>query len=369
MTANAVHLHPDATRAESADFTLDSEEVEKGRRAVEGYLASRKTGDARELAEEALHNLALLFTGGLCDAFEFPWQQVRAYHIAAALAMLKQTGAPARIEAMRFERNSGWKYRVAPEVFSAREIQSLRVRLRRVLHMCHELGFLTVEELERVIKLPKVQGKRSARGRPLSDGEYRALVAVCDADPSPEGARDALAFCLAYRGGLQLNELVALALEDLGYDAKRDRVTVRVKPGKKGRGRTIPLHNVTLVALEDWLEWRGRDEGPLLCPVCKNGNPELRRLTASAVRQRCHERAAEAGLEVFSLNDLARGFRSPQLVSEPNRSKTSSRQKSKAWSVGASVLYAGEPTAARGGAQREERPAETVQFPHLNRGR
>ena len=47
MTANAVHLQPDATHAESADFILDSEEVEKGRLAVEGYLASRKTGEAR----------------------------------------------------------------------------------------------------------------------------------------------------------------------------------------------------------------------------------------------------------------------------------------------------------------------------------
>jgi len=369
MTANAVHLHPDATHTESADFILDSEEVEKGRRAVEGYLASRKTGDARELAEEALHNLALLFTGGLCDAFEFPWQQVRAYHIAAALAMLKQEGAPARIEAMRFERNSGWKYRVAPEVFSAREIQSLRVRLRRVLHVCHELGFLTAEELERAVELPKVRGKRSTRGRALSDGEYRALAAVCSVDSSAESARDALAFSLAYRGGLQLKELVALSLEDLGYDAKRERVTVRVKPGKIEKGRTIPLRNVTLVALEDWLEWRGRDEGPLLCPVSKNGAPELRRLTVSAARQLCHERAAGAGLEVFSLNDLARGSRSPQLVSESSRSKASSPQKSKAWSVGASVLYAGEPTAARAGAPREERPAETVQFPHLDRSR
>jgi site-specific recombinase XerD len=367
MTANAVHLQPDATHVESADFILDSEEVEKGRRAVAGYLASRKTGEARELAEEALHNLALLFTGGLCDAFEFPWQQVRAYHIAAALAMLKQAGAPARIETMRFERNSGWKYRVAPEAFSSREIQSLRVRLRRVLHMCHELGFLTSEELERVVTLPKARGKRSARGRALSDSEYRALVAVCGADSTAEGARDALTFCLAYRGGLQLNELAALSLEDLGYDAKRDRVTVHVRSGKKGRGRTIPLHNATLVALEDWLEWRGRDEGPLLCPVSKNGVAELRRLTASAMRQCCDTRAAEAGLEIFSVNDLARASRSPQLVSKSSASKTSSRQKSKAWSVGASVLYAGEPTAARGEAQRDERPAETVQFPHLSR--
>ena len=105
MTANAVHLQPDVQPdeavAESADFILDAEEVAKGRCAVESYLASLRSVEARGVAEEGLNSLALLFTDGLCNAYEFPWQQLRTYHVAAGLAMLKPEGVPARIEAMR----------------------------------------------------------------------------------------------------------------------------------------------------------------------------------------------------------------------------------------------------------------------------
>jgi hypothetical protein len=178
-------------------------------------------------------------------------------------------------------------------------------------------------------------------------------------------------FCLAYQGGVKLVELAAISLDDLGYDSKQDRVTVCLKATKKARGRIIALHNVALIALEDWLEWRGRNDGPLLCQVRRDATVETGRLSVTAVRQCCAKRAGEAGLEVFSLNDLARNTTSPQLVKKAARSKNSSGRSGKAWSLGASVLYAGEAATVdedrEEGEHRRARRTETVQFPYLTR--
>ena len=90
MATDAVYLGDDPLAGESADFILEPNEVAMGAKAVESYLETLKPGDGRRSAEDALHTLALLFTEGVCDAYEFPWHQVKAYHGAAALHLLKE---------------------------------------------------------------------------------------------------------------------------------------------------------------------------------------------------------------------------------------------------------------------------------------
>ncbi len=291
---------------ERADFILDPREVEMGAEAVASYLASLKEGDGRRSAEDALQTLALLFTDGVCDAREFPWQQVKAYHGAAAINILRETGTPARLETLRFHRDPTRKYRQVPESYAPKHVQKLRNSLRRVLGECHKLGFLTVEERDHAIQLPKAEGKRPVRGRILTASEFRALTSACNLKPQPQGPRDCLILSLGYQGGLRVNEMVALGLEDMKYDNRRGQVTVYVKGTKDTRGRTVPLQNGALIALEDWLEARGDQDGSLLCPVRKGGKVEIRRMTATAIRLCCARRAEEAGVESFSPNDLRR---------------------------------------------------------------
>ena len=100
--------------------------------------------------------------------------------------------------------------------------------------------------------------------------------------------------------------MAALTLKDMKYDGRRGQVTVYVKGTKDTRGRTVPLQNGALIALEDWLEARGDQDGPLLCPVRKGGKVERRRMTATAIRLCCNKRAEQAGVEPFSPNDLRR---------------------------------------------------------------
>jgi len=175
-----------------------------------------------------------------------------------------------------------------------------------VLGECHKLGFLTAEEREAAIEIPKADGKRSSRGRILSASEFRALTSACGIDTTPQGPRDSLILSLGYQGGLWVNEMVALTLKDMKYDSRRAQVTVYVKGTQASRGRTVPLQNGALIAVEDWLAARGDQDGALLCPVRKGGGVEVRRMTATAVRQGCLKRAAEAGVAPFSPNDLRR---------------------------------------------------------------
>jgi integrase len=306
MATDAVYLGDERLAGESADFILDAEEVARGAQAVRSYLESLKPGDGRRSAEDALQTLALLFTDGVCEAHEFPWQQVKAYHGAAAINILREEGTPARLESLRFNRDPTRKYRQVPPAYAGKHVQKLRNSLRRVLIECHKLGFLSAEERAAAIEIPRADGKRSARGRILSASEFRALTSACEVGPRYQGPRDALMLSLGYQGGLRVNEICALTLKDMKYDSRRGQVTVYVKGSKDSRGRTVPLHNGALIALEDWLEARGDQDGPLLCPVRKGGKVEVRRMTASAVCQCCNRRAEEAGVAPFSPNDLRR---------------------------------------------------------------
>ena len=319
MSSAAVHLNvrpkEDPLAGEAADFILEPEQVEQGSQAVSRYLNSLKPGDGRRSAEDALQSLALLFSDGACETHQFPWQQVKAYHGAAAINILKQQGTPARLEALRFERDTSRKYRQVPPSYSPQHVQKLRNSLRRVLTCCHQLGFLSDEELAQAIQLPKAGDGRPSRGRMLTASEYRALTSACELDKRIRGCRDSLILSLGYQGGLWVNEIVSLAVKDLKYDTRRGQVTVYVKGGVKSgvkggkdkRGRTVPLRNGVLIALEDWLAGRGDAEGPLLCPIRKgSARVEIRRLTAAAIRQVCLKRAEAAGVQPFSPNDLRR---------------------------------------------------------------
>lgn len=359
MANDAVYPGDERLAGESADFILDPEEVDRGATAVQSYLETLKPGDGRRSAEDALQTLALLFTDGVCDAHEFPWQQVKAYHGAAALNILKEEGTPAMLESLRFNRDPTRKYRQVPTRYSAKHVQKLRNSLRRVLTACYKLGYLSSEERDAAINIPKADGKVSARGRILGASEYRALTSACNVAGGPQGCRDSLVLSLGYQGGLRVNEMVALTLKDMKYDNRRGQVTVYVKGTKDSRGRTVPLQNGALIALEDWLEARGDQDGPLLCPVRKGGKVEVRRLTATAIRQCCNKRSEEAGVAPFSPNDLRRSAVAARTDGRARRAREAAEAAS---AVPASPLFAVGGDTGPGTVQREG-----VLFPYRSR--
>ena len=139
----------------------------------------------------------------------------------------------------------------------------------------------------------------------IEDGEFRALISVCELDASPAGLRDALLIRLGYQGGLRLSEMVALSIEDLKFDMETNSVTLNVRSSKGVEKRSVDIGNQALITIEDWLEECGDDSVALLRPI-RRGKLENGRMKGADVRLACERRAEQAGVELFSPQDLRR---------------------------------------------------------------
>jgi integrase len=334
VSADAYGVHHNSPTADSADFCLTPEEVAKGEQAAAAYIESLKAGEGRRSAEEALGTLATVISGGVCDDLRFPWHQVRAYHGALALSIVKGRGAPTQVELLRCRHDDTRRFQQVPESYPTKHLQRMRISLRRVMEECRNLGFIDDADLDQTLPRARSNGKtRAARERELIESEVRALLSTCDMDTTHAGCRDALMIGLAWGGGLKTVDLINLGMGSLDFDAKHGRMTIKFKsPGAK-RSRRVPLENDELIALEDWLEIRGRDDGPLFCPLGR-GRAEIKRMSAADVKKLCDERAEQAGVLPFAPNDLAK--------SSPHGSDSSRRRRngsSAAGSEDVSPLY------------------------------
>lgn len=313
VAADAMHLEsaPDAGR--KTDFSLAPTEVEKGERAASAYIGTLKTGESQKAAEEALDTLAAVISGGICERNSFPWHQVQSYHGALAFSILKEKGAPAHIEAMRCRADHTRKYQPVPETYPTKQVQKIRSSFKGVMGQCSTLGFLSDEDAQLMVSGPDALAAKAAQGskgakqeRTLVESEVLALKAACHLESSPKGPRDSLLLSLAFYGTLKTVDLIGLTMDHLKFDSRSGRAGILYKPAQAKRSKRISLSNDDLIALEDWLEARGREDGPLFCAVGRAEKIERKRMTAANVREICEQRASEAGVVAFAPNDLAR---------------------------------------------------------------
>ncbi|MFH1743446.1 MAG: site-specific integrase [bacterium] len=251
---------------------------------VNCYLSTLGSKDSRRSMVCALQTIAEIATGGRCDAFSLPWHRLKPQHTAAIRAQLAERYSPATTN-------------------------HALTALRSVLKQCWRLGLIDVETRSRCCDLPPVKGETLPRGRMLTTGEIRALFEACANDHTPAGRRDAAVIAVLAGGGLRRSELVSLDLSD--FNPEIGALTVRA--GKGGKGRISYATNGALYAVEEWLEVRGVEPGPLFCPVNKGRKITLRRMTSQSVYNAMQKRGAEADLQAFSPHDLRRTFASELL--------------------------------------------------------
>jgi hypothetical protein len=366
---------PRLSPQDDADFLLHPVELARGRRAAENYLSSFRSDDNRKIAEEALETLATVISGGKCDSVEFPWQQVRPYHGAAALTILKAKGAPARIESIRCRNNTTRSYRVVPDAYPTRQVQKIQSTLTKVIAECCELGFVADGANENDAPSKAAAGKTAKRGkatsqakpvakkaaagtRLLGDGELRALAAASAACKDAEGCRDSVFFSLVYRG-LKIAEISGLTADSICFNNKTGACTIVAGPSQgASRGQKIELTNSELIGLEDWIDHRGDGKGPLLCTMGRGGKFEGKRLTTAVIKEICLVRAQKAKVAEFGPNDLSR---SAQALTDHRKAarRKANRLAKELPSTAEKVLF---ESPAASDANDE---AEAIQFPFL----
>jgi integrase len=231
---------------------------------------------------QALDTIAAVLTGGqgrVGVGGSLDWASLRYQHTQAVRARLAETYSPATVNKM----------------LSA---------MRGVLKEAWRLGLMSAEDYQRAADVQVVRNETLPKGRALTTGELSALLAACEGDAGPAGARDAAMLALLYGGGLRRSEIVALDLAD--YDRESGSLVIRRAKGNKDR--TAYATNGTADALADWLAVRGSEAGPLFVAVVKGGRVLSHRLTGQAVLYILAKRAKEAGVSAFSPHDMRRTF-------------------------------------------------------------
>lgn len=260
------------TTTKSDLVLVDNKDLDQHPAAV--YLASLANGSKRTM-RQALDTIAGLLVNN-ADAAAVDWSRVRYQHTQAIRARLAEDYSPATVNKML-------------------------CALRGTLKAAWQLGLMSAEDYHKAASVESVNGETVLAGRDLSPGEIAALMAACENDTSPAGARDAAIIALMYVWGLRRAEVITLDLAD--YDTQAERLLIR---GKRNKQRYSYPQNGEGRALADWLKVRGSAEGALFMPITKGGNIQPRRMADQVIYNMLEKRAGEAGVAKFSPHDLRR---------------------------------------------------------------
>jgi integrase/recombinase XerD len=242
------------------------------------YLAGL-TPTGRRSQLHALKVIAgLLLPGQPVDPLSLPWATLRFQHTAAIRAQLVDLYRPATVNRML-------------------------CAIRGVLKATWRLGQLSGEDYQRAVDVASVTGETLPAGRELSPGEISGLMAACENDPAPAGARDAAIIALMYSCGLRRAEVASLDLDN--YDLETGRLVVE---GKRSKERTSYLTNGALDAMADWLTVRGSEPGALFLAINKGGKLRAGRMTNQAIYNVLAKRGELAGVKAFTPHDMRRTF-------------------------------------------------------------
>lgn len=249
------------------------------------YLSGLAPG-SRPAMRQALDTIARLLSDNSCDAITLNWAALRYKHTAAVRSVLMEKYAPA----------------TANKMLSA---------LRRVLKEALRLELMDAKDFARAVDIQNVKVSKELQGRALTEKEIADLMQVCFDDPTPTGFRDAALIAMLRGAGLRRAEVVCLNLSDFNPTSG----ALKVWGAKGGKDRTVYLPDGAIGVVEDWLDVRGGEKGPLLCHINKAGCVVLRKLTSQAVLFILQKRGKQALVSDFSAHDFRRTFISELLDS------------------------------------------------------
>jgi site-specific recombinase XerD len=211
------------------------------------YVRSLAKGDSQRTIKSALRTLVQIIFPDLeleeDTIWRFPWGQLRYEHTSI----------------LRSELQDRYDFTTANKHLSA---------LRQVLKHAWLLKLMDVEDYMRAISIKDIRGTKEPSGRLVTGEEFARMVQTCLDDLRPQGIRDQALLVVLYVTGLRRSELSKLNLED--YTPSNHALRIR---GKGNKGRTVYVNaDGAAAALDMWLEMRGRETGPLFCPIDRWGH-------------------------------------------------------------------------------------------------
>lgn len=167
--------------------------------------------------------------------------------------------------------------------------------LRRLIDEAVAGGYMAAADAAAMlyrVKGPTVEGTRSGNWLALADAQR--LLEAPDVS-TMAGLRDRAALALMLGGGVRRDELARL---EVGHVAMRDgRWVLLDLVGKRRKVRTVPIGSWVYVAVREWLDAAGIDEGRILRPVNRGGRVVGESMTASALWYRVRLYARRLGVE------------------------------------------------------------------------
>lgn len=191
--------------------------------------------------------------------------------------------------------------RLAPATVN-RCLTALRCVLREEWRDSH----LSEEDYRRLVSFRGVRMDQLP-GHAPRQGDVDGLLAVCQADSTPAGARDGAAIALLYCAGLRRAEAAAVQIEDLLPEGELQVMGKGAHPAIASLGSGAPW-------VERWLDVRGHAPGPLLRKLTSAGKMTGDPIGGAAVGAIVAKRTAAAGLpRKITAHSLRRGFASELL--------------------------------------------------------
>jgi len=213
------------------------------------------------------------------------WGSLRRHHVMGITELLRDTGR------------------------ATATVNTYLSALKGVAKEAWMLRLMDVESFQHIRAVRNLRGSRLPAGRALPPEEIRALFAVCEADRSCLGPRDAAMLAIILGCGLRRSEAVGLDLRDV---VTQDRALRVLGKGNKERLAYVPAG--AWQRLQKWIdEVRGETPGPLFTRIRRFGDVTLNRLTDQAVYHILQVRQGQAGISKCSPHDLRRTFATAML--------------------------------------------------------
>lgn len=247
------------------------------------YLLSLNSPRSRQTMASFLGIVAGMLGAVSLDACS--WGSLRRHHVMAVTELLRDTGR------------------------ATATVNTYLSALKGVANEAWMLRLMDVESFQHIRAVRNLRGSRLPRGRALPAEEIRKLFAVCDADRSSLGPRDAAMLAVILGCGLRRSEAVGLNLRDVVTNERALRVL-----GKGNKERLSYMPAGTWQRLLFWIDQvRGEQPGPLFTRIRRFDTLTNDRLTDQAVYHILQVRQRQAGIAKCAPHDLRRTFATAML--------------------------------------------------------